>query len=83
MRGSYGHKGDKYEGPVLPVVLSIVSVLVWAIFILFYALYWSTGMDLFQNFIVTVVSLIITGLVIFLMWVLLGPKDYWRGGGSK
>ena len=60
-------------------MLSIIGVLIWAIFILFYALYWSTGMNLFQNFIVTVVSLIITGLVIGLMWVLLGPKNYWRG----
>lgn len=75
-----GHKGNRYEGPVAPVVASIVAVLAWAIFILLYALFWSSGYSLFQNFIVTVVTLLITGLIIGLMWVLLGPRNYWRGG---
>jgi hypothetical protein len=70
----------KYEGPVAPVVASILAVMAWAVFILLYALYWSNGFSLFQNVIVTIVSLVITGLLIGLMWVLLGPKGGWRGG---
>lgn len=75
-------KGGRYEGPVAPIVASILAILAWAIFILFYALYWSQGFTIFQNLIVTLVSLLITGLIIGLMWVLVGPKDYWRGGSQ-
>ena len=39
------------------------------VFILLYALYWSNGFSLFQNVIVTIVSLAITGLLIGLMWI--------------
>lgn len=69
----------KYEGPFAPVVASILAVLAWAIFILLYALYWSNGFSLFQNVVVTIVSLIITGLLIGLMWVVWGSKRGWRG----
>lgn len=73
------HSG-RYEGPVAPVVASIAGVMAWCVFILLYALFWSRSFDVFQNLIVTVVSLIITGLAIGLMWVILGPKGAWRGG---
>jgi hypothetical protein len=45
-------------------------VVVWLVFILFYALYWSSGFSLFQNVIVTIVSLMNTGLVIGAMWLI-------------
>ena len=70
----------RYEGPVAPIVASILGIMAWCIFILFYALYWSLGFNWFQNLIVTVVSLVVTGLAIGLMWVLLGPRQYWRTG---
>ena len=53
----------RYEGSVAPIVASILAILAWAIFILFYALYWSQGFTIFQNLIVTLVSLLITGLI--------------------
>ncbi|MDV3277796.1 MAG: hypothetical protein LYZ69_04930 [Nitrososphaerales archaeon] len=59
----------KYEGPIVPVVLSILGIVVWLVFILFYALYWSSGFSLFQNVIVAIVSLAIAGLLIGLMWM--------------
>jgi membrane associated rhomboid family serine protease len=52
-----------------PVYISILGIIVWLVFILFYALYWSSGFSLFQNVIVTVVSLAIAGLLIGLMWM--------------
>jgi len=52
-----------------PIVLSIIGVVVWLVFILLYALYWSNGFSLFQNVIVTIVSLAIAGLLIGLMWL--------------
>lgn len=90
-QGSYGkgepetvqakshRKPERYEGPVAPVATSILAVIAWSVFILVYALYWSTGFSLFQNVIVTIVSLMITGLLIGLMWVLLGSRNGWRG----
>jgi hypothetical protein len=73
----------KYEGQFAPIVASILAVLAWAIFILLYALYWSNGFSLFQNVVVTIVSLIITGLLIGLMWVVWGFKGGWRRDISK
>jgi uncharacterized membrane protein len=58
-----------YEGPVAPVIGSILGVVAWLAFILVYALYWSNGFSLFQNVIVTIVSLLIAGLVIGLIWL--------------
>lgn len=46
----------------------MLAVIGWLVFILFYALYWSTGFSLFQNIVVTVVSLAMTGLIIALGW---------------
>ncbi len=65
------------NGQVAPVAASILAIMAWAIFILLYALYWSTGFNLFQNIIVTVVSLFITALMVGLMWVLLGRRRAW------
>jgi hypothetical protein len=61
--------GGNYEGPIAPIALSIVGVIGWLVFILFYALDWSSGYSLFQNIIVTIVSLLIAGLIIGLMWM--------------
>lgn len=50
----------------------MVAIIVWLVFILFYALYWSGSYNLFQNIVVTVVTLGITGVVIGLGWVIWG-----------
>lgn len=57
------------ETPVSMVIMSILAIIIWALFILVYALFWSNGFSLFQNIIVTIVSLMITGLAIGLIWV--------------
>ncbi|HKW05345.1 MAG TPA: hypothetical protein VJN71_08610, partial [Nitrososphaerales archaeon] len=41
-------------------------------FILAYALYWSKGFDLFQNIVVTIVSLAVSALLIGAMWLMQG-----------
>jgi hypothetical protein len=60
----------RYEGPIGPVVLSILGIVAWLVFILLYALFWSTGFTLFQNVVVTIASLMITGLLIGAMWLI-------------
>lgn len=74
------HAQGKYDGPVAPVVASILAIIAWCVFILLYALYWSEGFNMFQNIILTVVSLFITGLLIGLMWVILGSRKNWFMG---
>ncbi|AKA49021.1 hypothetical protein IX51_07825 [uncultured archaeon] len=60
------------------VIASILSVIAWAVFILVFALAWSGRFSIFQNIIVTIVSLFITGLVIGLVWVIWGSKESWN-----
>ncbi len=67
---------DQKSGPVGLIVASMLGILLWLIFILVYAFYWSGGFSLFQNVVVFIVSLCITGLLIGLMWIVLGPKRY-------
>jgi len=71
---------ESYKGPVALIVLSILAILGWLVFILLYALYWSTRFNLFQNIIVTIASLLIVGLLIGLMWVVWGFRRGWRAG---
>ena len=62
----------EHTRPVGGIILTMVAIIVWLVFILFYALYWSGSYNLFQNIVVTVVTLGITGVVIGLGWVIWG-----------
>ncbi|MDA4125083.1 MAG: hypothetical protein OK438_06520 [Thaumarchaeota archaeon] len=63
--------------PVAPVVATILVIIAWLVFILLYALYWSNGYSLFQNVIVTIVSLVITALLVSVGWVIWGSRHHW------
>jgi len=66
---------DKQKSfPMGLTVASMVGVLVWLIFILLFALYWSEGFSLFQDIVVFIVSAGVMGLVIGIMWIIWG-KD--------
>ena len=67
------------SGPIWLMVASMLGVLVWLVFILIYALYWSGGFSLFQNVVVFIVSVGITGVLIGLMWVIFGPETTGHG----
>ena len=60
--------------PYTGIVLSILALAVWLVFILLYALFWSTHYSLFQNIIVTIVSLLLVGLVVALIWIVWGMR---------
>jgi hypothetical protein len=62
----------EHTRPIGGIVLTMVAILVWLVFILFYALYWSGSYDLFQNIVVTIVTLGITAVVIAIGWVVWG-----------
>ena len=69
--------GPRHWMPIGPIVGSIVGVIAWGVFILAYALFWSSHYNYFQDIIVTLVSLLVVGLLIALMWVLWGLKRGW------
>ena len=68
-------EGQK-SGPIGLIVASMLGVVVWLVFILLYALYWSGGFSLFQNVVVFIVSVCIAALLIGIMWIVLGPKRF-------
>jgi heme/copper-type cytochrome/quinol oxidase subunit 4 len=71
--------GD-FKGPLAAIVVSILAAIGWLVFILLYALFWSKGLNLFQNIIVTLASLFIVALLIGLMWVVWGFSQARRVG---
>ena len=62
---------DEFVPQTGPIVGAMSVISGWLVFILAYALYWSKGFDLFQNVIVTIVSLAIAGLLmggVMMIW---------------
>lgn len=61
--------------------MTLLAVIAWLVFILIYALDWSNNYSLFQNIVVVIVTLGITGVVIGLGWVIWGSRHVknWMG----
>jgi hypothetical protein len=59
----------KEASPFVPTVVTIVAVICWAIFMLLHILFWSADFDLFQNIVIILLSLVVVGGFIGLMWV--------------
>ena len=57
------------EMPFIPIVVTIGVIILWALFMLLYVLFWSNGFNLFQNIVLILLSLVVVGGVIALMWV--------------
>ncbi len=72
--------GGEHGSPLGLIVASMLALVAWLAFILAYALEWSTRYNLFQNLIVAIASLAITGLLIGLMWVVWGYRRFGRFG---
>jgi hypothetical protein len=66
------------SGLFFPLVASMVGVLVWLVFILLFALFWSKNYSLFQDIVVFIVSLCITALLLGLMWTIWGRTKIHR-----
>jgi len=70
---------EKQPNPLVPLVISILALIAWVIFLLWFTLYKSPDFNLFQNVIITLGSLVLVGLAIGLMWVMWG---FTSGGWS-
>ena len=64
------------SGPLGIIVATMLGVIVWLVFILFFALYWSSRFSFFQNIVVFIVTLCITALLIGLMWIIFGVRTH-------
>ncbi|HYB76266.1 MAG TPA: hypothetical protein VEC08_04845 [Nitrososphaerales archaeon] len=73
----------EHTRPIGGIVLSLLAVMAWLLFILFFALYWSSSYSLFQNIVVVIVTLGITGVVIGLGWVVWGVRHVKNWMGTK
>ena len=62
----------EHARPVGAIVLTMLAIIAWLVFIVVFALYWSAGYTLFQDIVVTVATLVITGLVVGIGWVVWG-----------
>jgi len=58
------------------MIASMLGIVAWLVFILLYALFWSKSYDLFQNIVVTFVSLVIVGILIGVMWMAWGFRQF-------
>jgi hypothetical protein len=60
---------ENEKNPFVPIVVSIVAAIIWSAFMLLHILFWSSGYDWLQNLAIIVLSLILMGCIIGLMWV--------------
>ena len=74
---------DRNPAILIPVVISILAFIGWCVFILWYTLFLSSGFTLFQNIVVGLISLIIVGGLIGLMWVIWASELPGGGCGPR
>ena len=59
----------KEATPFIPIVVTLVAGICWAIFMLLHVLFWSPNFDLFQNIVIIFLSVVVAGCVMGLIWV--------------
>jgi predicted membrane channel-forming protein YqfA (hemolysin III family) len=64
----------RHKTPAIPIALTILIGIGWLIFLLLYTLFWSTDFTFFQNIVVTVISFIVAGGFIGLVWIVWGSR---------
>jgi chromate transport protein ChrA len=62
--------------PLGAIIATFLAVIAWLVFILLFALYWSSSYSAFQDAIVTIVTLVIMGLFIGLVWTVWGMRRF-------
>ena len=63
---------EKHLNPIVPIAVSILAFIGWCVFILWYTVFWSGSFTLFQNIVIGLISLLILGGLLGLMWVIWG-----------
>ncbi len=60
---------EREKSPFIPIVLSILAGIFWAAFMLVYVVFWSSSYDWLQNLAIIILSLVVMGGIVGLMWV--------------
>ena len=55
-------------------IASMLILLAWVVFIVIFAVTWAPDLDLFQNIVILIASLVTTGVVIGVMWMAYGMR---------
>ncbi len=63
----------RWRGPVL---VSILGPIAWLVFTLLYVGFWATGLTLFQDVVVILVSILILGGVMAGVWTVWGSRRF-------
>jgi hypothetical protein len=69
------HMNENKEYPRNRIALSIIAGIGWLIFILLFTLFWSTDFSTFQSLMIILISFLIVGALIGLMWIISGIKS--------
>ena len=59
-------------------VASLVVALAWVVFIVSFALLWSSSLGLFQNIVILIASLVGAFVIIGIMWMAYGIRYGWE-----
>ena len=66
----------KESKPTISIVISIIGAIGWIAFFVYHFAVWSAPFTFFQNIVITLISLLITGGIVGLSWVTWG---FWVG----
>ncbi len=64
-------------------VASMVIFLGWVIFITLFALLWAPSLDLFQNIVILIASIVGACLLVGMVWMAYGLRYGWEPSGEK
>jgi hypothetical protein len=59
----------KDEMPFIPIVISLIVIIGWAFFMLMHVLFWSGNFNLFQNIVILLLSMIMVGCGLGILWM--------------
>jgi len=55
--------------PFNAIIASLVAVIAWALFAILYVIYWSGNFNLFQNIVILLLSVVIVGCGLGIVWM--------------
>ena len=60
---------EKEKPPFSMIMASILAAIIWAVLMLVYIVFWSSNFDWLQNLAIILLSLVVIGGIVGLMWV--------------
>ncbi len=64
-------------------IASMVIFLGWVVFIVLFALWWAPSLDLFQNIVIFIASIVGAVLIVGMIWMSFGMRYGWEAPREK